>query len=70
MTTRGGLFRVQTKEENINSINNSNFKTMENKQSSGEYLAPNVKVVEVKVQNHILQTSLDDIPVLPSAWDE
>ena len=43
---------------------------MENKQSSGEYLAPNVKVVEMKVQNHILQTSLDDIPVLPSAWDE
>ena len=61
---------MQTKEENINSINNSNFETMEKKEFRGEYLAPNVKVVEVKVQNHILQTSLDDIPVLPSAWDE
>ena len=61
---------MQTKEENINSINNSNFKTMENKQSSGEYLAPNVKVVEVKVQNHILQTSLDNINRKDSVWDE
>ena len=43
---------------------------MNKNQTSGEYLAPNVKVVEMKVQNHILQTSLDDIPVLPSAWDE
>ena len=43
---------------------------MERKRTNGEYLAPNVKVVEVKVQNHILQTSLDNINRKDSVWDE
>ena len=45
---------------------------MENKQLSGEYLAPNVKVVEVKVQQQILQVSpatLDEINRQNSDWD-
>ena len=43
---------------------------MDKKQPCGEYLAPNVKVVEMKVQNHILQTSLDNINRKDSVWDE
>ena len=43
---------------------------MNKNQTSGEYLAPNVKVVEMKVQNHILQTSLDNINRKDSVWDE
>ena len=43
---------------------------MDKKQLSGEYLAPNVKVVEMKVRDHILQTSLDYINRQDSDWDE
>ena len=45
---------------------------MNKNQTSGEYLAPNVKVVEMKVQQHILQASpasLGEIDRKDSAWD-
>ena len=45
---------------------------MKKNQTSGEYLAPNVKVVEVKVQQQILQVSpatLNEINRKDSEWD-
>ena len=45
---------------------------MNKNQTSGEYLAPKVKVVEMKVQQHILQASpasLDEINRQNSDWD-
>ena len=43
---------------------------MKKKQFRGEYLAPEVKVMEMKVQQHILQTSLDRINCIGSSWDD
>ena len=42
---------------------------MRKKQLSGEYLAPEVKVVEMRVGQHILQTSLGKIDRQDSDWD-
>ena len=43
---------------------------MVKKQFRGEYLAPKVKVVEMKVQHHILQASFDKVNRLNSSWDD
>ena len=47
---------------------------MNKNQTSGEYLAPNVKVVEVKVQQQILQVSpaatMGVIDYQNSDWDD
>ena len=43
---------------------------MNKNQTSGEYLAPKVKVVEMKVQHHILQASFDKVNRLNSSWDD
>ena len=46
---------------------------MNKNQTSGEYLAPNIKVMEMKVQRQILEASpsysLGDIKRQDSAWD-
>ena len=43
---------------------------MRKKQLSGEYLAPEVKVVEMRVGQHILQGSFDEVHRKNSDWDQ
>ena len=43
---------------------------MKMKEFHGEYLAPEVRVVEMKVRDRILNTSLDYINRKDSVWDE